>query len=403
MNAIVNRCELCSLSQLLPYDPDTKKNGDLRKGLDEYGLLLSVVKLAMAALKAGDFSQFDALVGENACQIRAVKIAMTASQYRGITEPMAAQVIDVVERIAGLNMNLLMQQGNSLKDLVVGRNLDIDLTPDQLFLIQCFILSYAKTVKPPKDDSPLCQNDVVDSRKLIALRAVSKSFADNLLRQLRLQVATASVEFVQAAAKSLNDSKLVQMCLPVSCDQSGPCVPMFWAYKTLLLSAQRGEVPLVMYVKFVTQDQGYGVTGEECLFFRPLGCEGLSYEALVPTSRDLERVAVVVEGVACAPTRASLPSPEDWRAQIAKIGPIDVILSGAADHRQYPPSRCQVPGFEDEEEFQRYQQMARSSGFSLENPGMFFIHHVYPATVGRFSLLVVQATRAEERIRARYI
>lgn len=59
---------------------------------------------------------------------------------------------------------------------------------------------------------------------------------------------------------------------------------------------------------------------------------------------------------------------------------IDVILAGAADHRQY---LTQDTASIEDEEFNRYRQMAREEGFALTNPTTFFIQHVYATVIGQ--------------------
>jgi hypothetical protein len=80
---------------------------------------------------------------------------------------------------------------------------------------------------------------------------------------------------------------------------------------------------------------------------------------------------------------------------------LGVILAGAADHRQYPDSeedrRIEELG---DEEFESYRTMARSRGYALENPGMFFIQHVYPSVVGNLPKIAQKARLAEEAIRS---
>ena len=75
------------LSVLLPYNAAEKTGERLGDGLREYLLLLTMTEDAMQALQKGELSLFDPLVGENACQIRAVKIALILgillSKWRG--------------------------------------------------------------------------------------------------------------------------------------------------------------------------------------------------------------------------------------------------------------------------------------------------------------------------------
>ena len=84
------------LSELLPYDISTKTNWSLKAGLKEYSLLLAATKQAMRMLRCGDLEQFDAVIGENAYQIRAVKIAMMIPKYLSSAELIQApEVVDM--------------------------------------------------------------------------------------------------------------------------------------------------------------------------------------------------------------------------------------------------------------------------------------------------------------------
>ncbi|RDD35986.1 hypothetical protein TrispH2_012034 [Trichoplax sp. H2] len=64
------------LSQLLPYDPNVKKERKLINGLKEYLVLLIATEHVMEMLSKRDINKLDPLVGENACQIRAIQTAL---------------------------------------------------------------------------------------------------------------------------------------------------------------------------------------------------------------------------------------------------------------------------------------------------------------------------------------
>ena len=199
------------LIELLPYEASTKINGSLRTGLKEYSLLLAATKQATLAIQSGDLEQFDAVVGENACQIRAVKIAMTFPRYLGAIESIQAQIEIAQQRIEKLSKSLepLMKSWVSLQALLQEQGLDVALTADELFLVESFLLSVAKTVKASKASSPLCRNDAADPKKLKQFeKDVSTSFTDNLIRKIRQLLSTASVGFVREQAKSLDDRQL---------------------------------------------------------------------------------------------------------------------------------------------------------------------------------------------------
>ena len=250
------------LSELLPYDTSTKTNGSLRAGLKEYSLLLAATNQAMIMLRRGDLEQFDAVVGENACQIRAVKIAMMFPKYLGSVASIQVRVKEARRKIETLfeSIQPLMKSGISLKTLLQEEDIDVPFTSDELFLMESFLLSVAKTVKPSRTSSPLCRNDAADPKKLKQFEEdVSTSFTDNLIRKARQLLSAASVAFVREQAQFLGDKKLEKMCSEdfTFIYNSWPCIPMFWSYKTLLLAAEKTSIPLIIYAKFLAKDMEY--------------------------------------------------------------------------------------------------------------------------------------------------
>lgn len=249
------------LSELLPYDPSTKTNGSLRAGLKEYRLLLAATNQAMNLLQSGDL-EFDAVVGENACEIRTAKIAMTIAKYLSSAKSIQVQVEKSNRKIETLSKSLetLMKKGISLQTLLLEEEIDVPLTSDELFLMESFLLSIAKTVKPSKASSPLCRNDAADPKKLKQFEQnVSASFLDNLVRKARQLLSAASVIFVREQAQLLGDRQLEKMCSEefTITYNSWPCIPMFWTYKTLLLAAQKASIPIVICAKFLDKAQEY--------------------------------------------------------------------------------------------------------------------------------------------------
>lgn len=250
------------LSELLPYEPSSKTNGSLKTGFKEYSLLLEATKQAISALGNGDLEQFDAVVGENACQIRAVKIAMAFPDYLKTIILKQTQIEAAQKKIQKISESLgpLMKSGVSFQTLLQKQGLDIALTTDELFLVETFLLSTAKTVNVSKATSPLCRNEVADPKKLKQFeKSVSTSFTENLVKKTRQLLSAASVDFVREQARSLNDRQLEIMCSERFTIRynSWPCVPMFWTYKTLLLATQDIGIPLIVCAKFLAKDMEY--------------------------------------------------------------------------------------------------------------------------------------------------
>lgn len=383
----MNKLEKCFLSDLLPYDTSLKKNGDLKKTFNEYKLLLVISENAINAVKNRDFEKFDALVGENACQIRAVKIAMMAENSLGSVDSLKELIVN--SKLAldkqWSSVNTLMKRGVPFKDLLQKEGLEVFLDKDELFLIESFMLSEAKELKISESFSELCRMESDAPKKLTQLvEGITRSFADDLVKKSRKLLAAASVDFVREQALYLKDPKLELICSKkfevIYNDKT--CIPMFWTYKTLLLSAEKRGVPLVFFAKFIAKDEINTLQYEEtlCLQSDPKD-QNPSYKEIDPQSCDFKKVGIIVQGVVCA-NKDNLLSKTKWKELIGSKK-LEVILAGAADHRQYPNVKEDLKIFElKDKEFEDYKKIACESGYSLENPSLFFIQHVYPSTLG---------------------
>ena len=78
---------------------------------------------------------------------------------------------------------------------------------------------------------------------------------------------------------------------------------------------------------------------------------------------------------------------EEWLNLVDNYGIYDIVLAGAAHHRQFPDEN--LDSVFDQETYQnitsgyrRFKELASEIGCSRENPSFFFIQHVYPYTLG---------------------
>lgn len=370
------------LSELLYYDIKNRKYAQLNKGLGEYQLIVSALAESLRVLEEGNLEKFDSIVGENACQIRAIKIAIIHSIHSINFPHFHEQISLVLKKINELllpkRIASLMQSGVSLKDVLNEYNLNIHLTSTEIFMLTSYLLTEMKELKSYNEFIPY----LLDRSKCIPLQikrlnnSVSCAFTDRLASHLRQTLASASVQFVRDIAEELEDPYLIRM---VSEDftithNALKCIPMFWTYKILLKSAQKNKIPLVVHVKFIEDHaQGYKLKNEKFFFLRPSDNLGESYVESTPNDLDLEKAACVIQGVARADS--------DWNEASILQSITDVILAGAADHRQYPNPDHLVP-IEDPE-YESFKLTAKTKGFSLDNPTTFFIQHVYPSQVKR--------------------
>lgn len=369
-----------TLSQLLPYDIHSKKNGNIRTGLKEYQTLLKAFSSANVAFLHSQLDQFDSLVGENACQIRAVWMALLASRSSVDIDALNKRIDQALNKIEGLlepkSIDCMMRGDESLGTIIEKENLEIGLNCQEMFLIQSYLLSEMKIVE--MDDRNLISIYRVESsdpKKLQRFGDTSTSFSRNLLSRLRRMLATASVEFVREHAPDCSKKMVSQEFTKEK--NTLPCIPMFWTYKTLLKTAQSNNIPIVIHAKFLAKaGTGYRVVREERLLFK--ATQDGAYECSSQAIFDDNMPACVVQGIVTENADGELLSNALWAEKIKQQGVIDVILAGAADHRQYPdPAMDALIEALGDKEYENYKALAKSAGYSQENPTTFFIQHVY--------------------------
>ncbi|MBS0652099.1 MAG: hypothetical protein JSR39_01085 [Verrucomicrobia bacterium] len=375
------------LSELLPYELDSKKNGSLRSSLKEYQALINAATQAVQAVHNRDYQKFDSLVGENACEIRAIWLCQLVSSISQNINCLERDLLEVLNRLEGLlehsSLDALMRSEQTFQTIVQSNNLQISVSYNELILIVSFLLSEMKAVKCSNESIPtIFRVENAAPKNLKRYGDVSTSFALNLISKLRKTLAAASVQFVREKAFALQDADLIAKVSDefTFVHNALPCIPMFWTYKTLLSTAQQESIPLVIYAKFLEKNgEEYSLVDEEKLFYA-VGRDG-AYRQVQPTAADLEKPACIIQGIAVVDRNSW--SKSEWKARMSEKSVIDVVLAGAADHRQYPDAALDSL-FDDVEDraYSAYKQHALNEGFAVENPSTFFIQHVYAALTG---------------------
>ena len=396
-----------------------KKDGDAAtQGLKKYICLLKIAQEAFTAFQQGNFKEFDALVGENACQIRAVKVAMIASKKLVDSDPLVKSIKQQLEKLpkelptsAGSESEKIKsknkdkspeaaflsgkdQSGKSLETLL--KEEDIQLSTEAAFLLNAYICNVAKKVD--NSHGELRRKEECSPDGLVQkFGAAPPNFAKKIMWNARIFLANASVRFVQDQTASLGDSHLQQMTsteFEFGFNNNLPSLPMFWTYKTLLLAARREGIPLIFRVSFQATDKKDRQVRQSYIFLQP-GEEGYELRDLPrdPSEKDRKKAAIFIDGVARAKL-SDLPTNQQWKEKLSSLN-LKAIFAGAAVHRQYPDEkqdflRIIKKAFKDKEfyeeiyqEFLESQKLAQTEGFSEENPSMFFIQHVYPISLGK--------------------
>lgn len=307
---------------------------------------------AMDAFLTHQLPKFDALVKENACQVRAAKICDLANRLR-VDDGFKTQV----------------EQMRKEPDLAT-QNADI------AFLVNSYALTKLK-VSTQDPQKPYIWHDEI---KREGWSFATKSFVE----KTQQRVAQSSVQYVQEKTKALKRSLFPLVSDPcVFTEEGRPVTPCFFSLKLLL----KQPTPFVLQATEWTEGKK---TGQTAIVYGPSpgkktphpilqinGHPALSPEVLTSPS-------MVIAGYAVKDPKTS----DSLVNRIREIPLKNLILWNAAQHPQYAGRHKETPipfplGMEKhQEKFTKMQQEADPAGCSAKNPSRFCIDHIYASTLG---------------------
>ncbi|RDD36620.1 hypothetical protein TrispH2_011449 [Trichoplax sp. H2] len=365
------------LSQLLPYDPNVKKERRLINGLKEYLVLVIATEHVMEMLSKYDINKFDPLVGENACQIRAIQTALVFLKHPLVNNQVLSSKINRI-KLQCLSMlqdiERVIKEGFSLSNLLKEKNIELNLNFDEIFLIESYLLTKVKIVLPPRQENPIVKNEYTVTKKIKEISSVGSTFANKLVARLRQNLSEHSVQFVQELAYQLELEESIKQMISadfVVMHRKLKCIPCFWTAKVITEAALSFGIPIVMHVQLKSKDRNYQLEHEIYLYFEATSSK---YQNVCPSSLQKESPAIVLLGSTCRDF-SNLPSISDWTKEITTSGPVDLLLAYAAAHRQYPDETSEI-NIQDKE-FEFYRKKALEWGCCIQNSSRFFLSHAY--------------------------
>ena len=323
-----------NFNQLFPFDLAVRENNQkLEAQLKFYETILNVAIECCDHWHHRHYSLFDALVSENACQIRTFWIISNALNGSIQTENLKGNCLTALELVKGfLKLESLrdsLRNRHLLGDLFQRHNLEVNLSQDEMFLFLTFLL--CKMIDKPdshkKKEISLVMTDKAN------LKCFSPNIGTNQANSLnyksRVLLSQLSVEYIknlglayypQSYAILFQENRQTEARLPI--------FPMFWTYDILLNQARKEGIPLLVYTKFASQLSAnqYELRDEEVALFES---KNSIYE-LVPNTNFCERPVCVIEGI----TVNNSMSREEWLNLVVKYGIYDIVLAGAAHHRK---------------------------------------------------------------------
>jgi hypothetical protein len=362
------------LSQLLPYEPSSKSW--IKDGLKEYLVLLVAAEQTVLSLHREELKNFDPLVGENACQIRALKLALVISECSFDLERLSRDVRAAKLRAEQLLMSETIE-ASSLGDVLVHHDLEVSINENEAFLIKAFLLSSVKTSKSTKEEMPLVKSEYTDTKKIKELGPVGSMFADNLVKKLRRKLAAISVKFVQKIGKNLSCFKdsLHMVSDEFIMNHKGlDTLPCYWTAQVLMRQAMEKQIPIVLIAEQKAKDHNYATIRKTALFFESTE-EG--YEQVSTSSFDPSKPALILLGTTCRNFN-DLPEHDIWVNELLEHSPTEMILAYAATHRQYPDeTKDHLFENNQDRDYLYHKEKAHEWGCSQENPSRFFLAHAF--------------------------
>lgn len=364
------------LTTFLPYNPSLFTT-NLKVKVNEYLFLVKNLLKTINLLKKDEFNQFDPLIGDNACHIRALKICMSFSNCLTSFLCSLSEIENVKNSIDNLiDRNEIPVQG-SLVDFLVKKKLTIELSNDELFIIGCHLLTIVKKFLPAKADRPLLLNETTTPLALKDLGVnISGQFSRNLVNHLRQFIASASVEYMRQEVRFVSCSEVASTM--ISSDQTFvhnklQCISIFWSTLIMMERTLQLKIPIILTADQKASDN-YRTINQTSVLLKPI--ENY-YSKVDPKREDLDQVAIIIKGTSCRPY-SEQKSKQNWINELLKHQPIDLFLASSANHRQFPdPSQDYLITRYANPKFEEYRQKSIQWGCCLDNPSLFFIFHVY--------------------------
>lgn len=367
------------LSHLLPYDPAIKKQSRLKSGLNETLLLLVAAKESIEAFQRGELSKFDPLVGENSCQIRAVKIALIASKKSFDTKAL----LDEIDRSKKILIKILESVDHTppcertLKCFFELHDIDIFMSKDAIFLIKSYILTKTKLVLSRADTISFLRSEKTAPLRIKEFGDVSRTFIEALIKKLRTILSESSVVFLHELSKCelLVEQKIESKIRDNTISHKGLlCTPFYWMTKVIMHKVFMSKIPIILSVEQLAQDLKYKTLGKTSIVFYPTDS---GYKVVGRDFLEKDQPVMVFTAVSCRDSSGFLDK-DNWEKELTEQDFTDFVLACSAAHRQYPDPEKEhlVYGFQDEN-YLFHREKAYEWGCHKDNPSRLFLTHIY--------------------------
>lgn len=374
---------LCA-TNLLCSEHKIKKPIDIQSGLEKLKLLVCLTEGAIDSFLKKNLSHFDALVGENACELRASYILDLIDQGTLFTDTLV-QTLEKVNKIKTCLSDVeWVEKASSdqknyqidLQTFVQTMGLNFDISEEEAFLVQSFLLTQTKEV----DENHVERSNPQLLQKLIP--ELSGKFCKSLVKETQKQLSWKSVKYIQKEAQliqSENQKKLLSELTSdpfvLEDDHGRVAAPCYFALKTVMTRMWEKK-ELILY-KIHAQGQQKPMF----LLFKPGKDLGVYEE--IPVEESLAQVAAIWEGT----SKLSLSLLRDL---FTRLTPFGIFSMNNAQHPAYFGKNKGNKIALDKTKFKKrglteiaiFQAFAHKMGCHASNQAVFFHDHSFCDQIG---------------------
>lgn len=363
------------LSTLMPYKLETKKGLELAAVLKEYSLLLKAALETHRALVTKKLHLFDPLVGDNFCQSRALRVALTfgrcAIGFKQKSSAIESHLAYIESMLTSRPLKWFKTCNLTCQD-ILKQDQEIYLTEDEFFMLLSYLLTVIKKESAPTSTLPWV--DKTEPGRLNSLGKVSTNFAQNLIKILREKLADTSVQFVRKLSHLFMNEKNSLMLSDEHThlyNKRIKCLHFYYGTKTIFECALQLGIPVVVWSRQLSQVNNK-VIRDVCIFYRATAS---GYEEESTKLTDFGKGVIVVQGAACL---SAFPRKKEWKTLLDRYNPSKLLAACSAEHRPYPDPSVKA---HNDDECEYFKLKAKKWGCTIENPSLFFITHVFCATL----------------------
>ncbi|HXF28471.1 MAG TPA: hypothetical protein VN457_01355 [Chlamydiales bacterium] len=416
------------LQDVVGFEDKIKKREDLIARCQLLQLIYKVARRAIENVQKQKYAEFDALVSDCACQMRALFVAKYARQCEGddtmqkenkkVFDEMGEK-IKAVETFVAASDKKKPIQATTFKDLIAQQKMDMDVPQDICTLARCVLLYSTKQAFNESEKPVACSDCGVpvkgyqeetnpeNMEVFFGQKGAAKNKLKKVVDQARVALAQTSCAFIMKQARQVPDGVLDDVTKELLQEKNIRVItgrqelPAYATLTTVFQAAryEKNPIPVLLKVRkaahtVVRIEEPYDVQ----LFLKPASTGG-SFVTAKPTKEEMNVPVLVVEGQRCG----KAIKDETTAAYIKRLFEcnfMSLFKGFGAAHKQYSKWDAAVPSFEAVErgkdavidEFFELHANAKKAGCSPDNQSLISFTHIYCDTLSNQKAVITEGS-----------